>query len=90
MDGFDNEIERAVTRAGRTALGLNLVAGVLVTITLVALAGPGNEGGASYIGFGEAVGALGAAGVFHGLATLVHLNGMQLMETWRQGRRSER
>jgi EamA domain-containing membrane protein RarD len=88
MDGFDSEIERAVNRAGRTAFGLNLIALILVALTLLALIAPSNMGplnpGAAEIFFG-----LMAAGVFHALAMLIHLNGMQLMEVWRQGRRSD-
>jgi hypothetical protein len=88
MDGFDNEIERAVNRAGKTSFGLKVVAVVLVVLTLLALSGLGNHG-VSYIGFGEALLGLLAAAVFHALATLIDLNGMQLIETWRQGRRSD-
>jgi hypothetical protein len=88
MEGFDNEIERAVNRAGRISFGLKVVAVVLVVLTLLALSGIGN-GSVSYIGFGEALWGLLAAGTFYGLATLIHLNGMQLMETWRQGRRTD-
>jgi hypothetical protein len=88
MDGFDSEIERAVNRAGGTALGLNLVAVVLVVLTALAMAGLGNNG-ASYIEAGSATAAFVAAALLHGLARLVHLNAMQLMEIWRQGSRSD-
>ena len=89
MYGFDSEIERAVNRAGGTAIGLNLVAVVLVALTVFAMAGLGNNG-ASYIEIGSAIAAFVAASLLHGLARLVHLNAMQLMETWRQGSRSNR
>jgi hypothetical protein len=88
MDNFDNEIERTVNRAGRTAFGLNLVAMVLVALTLLAFAGIGNNA-ASYIGPGEGILILLVAAGLHALATLIHLNSMQLMETWRQGRRGD-
>lgn len=77
MTGFDDEIERAVGRA-RTATGW-LFATAVVTLLLGVL---GSVGGLAY----AILFALPGAGVLFGAAILVNLAGMQLMESWRQGR----
>ncbi|WP_112141292.1 phage holin family protein [Glycomyces dulcitolivorans] len=80
MRDFDTEIEKAVNRAGRTA-GWMFAIGVLTLLVGIF---------ASFGTYGFAfVAALPGAGLMFALGVIINLQGMQLMETWRQGRRSE-
>ncbi|MEU6249726.1 hypothetical protein [Glycomyces sp. NPDC047010] len=78
MSKFDDEIEKAVKRAGKTA-GWMFAIGV-VTLLLGLWTSFGTYG----VGF---VVALPGAGLMFALGVIINLQGMQLMETWRQGRR---
>ncbi|WP_335985906.1 hypothetical protein [Glycomyces sp. MUSA5-2] len=78
MKGFDDEVEKAVKRAGK-ASGWLFAIGVL-TLLLGLFASFGTYG------FGFLV-ALPGAGLMFALGVIINLQGMQLMEIWRQGRR---
>lgn len=80
MKGFDHEVERAVNRAGKAA-GWMFALG-LVTLVLGVIAGFGSGGALFLI-------ALPGAGLLFGMGVAINLLGMHLMETWRQGRRSD-
>lgn len=80
MKGFDNEIEKAVNRAGK-ASGWMFALGV-VTLVLGIIGGAGGGGGSFLL-------ALPGAGLLFGMGVVINLLGMHLMETWRQGRRAD-
>ncbi|MCD0446072.1 hypothetical protein LO763_20890 [Glycomyces sp. A-F 0318] len=80
MKDFDNEIEKAVNRAGKAA-GWMFALGV-VTLILGLFASFGTYG----IGF---LVALPGAGLMFALGVIINLQGMSLLETWRQGRGRE-
>lgn len=80
MSEFDNEIERAVDRAGKAAGALTIVAILMVISGIV---------GAFVGGVELLFGALIAAALIYGFAVLINLQAMHLLETWRQGRRAE-
>lgn len=73
MRGFDNEIEKAVNRAGKAA-GWLFALGVL-TLILGGISEPNGW-----------VLAVPGAGLLFGLGVIINLLGMHLMETWRQGK----
>jgi len=78
MRDFDDEIEKAVKRAGRAA-GWMFAFGVLTLLLgLFTSFGP--------FGVGFLV-SLPGAGLMFAMGVIINLQGMQLMETWRQGRR---
>lgn len=77
MRSFDDEIEKAVDRAGKAAGWLFTLA--VVTLLLGIL---GSVGGLKY----AMLVALPGAGMLFGVAILVNVAGMHLMESWRQGR----
>ncbi len=79
MRSFDDEIEKAVQRAGKSA-GWLFSAGLLTLILGVIMAIGGDLGVLLF--------ALPGAGLLFGLGVVVNLLGMHLMETWRQGRRA--
>ncbi|HLU26931.1 MAG TPA: hypothetical protein VKZ65_00735 [Glycomyces sp.] len=78
MKGFDEEIEKAVKRAG-SASGWMFAFGV-ATLILGVISITGGSGGL--------VLALPGAGLLFGMGVVINLLGMHLMETWRQGRRA--
>jgi hypothetical protein len=78
MKDFDDEIEKTVVRAGKAA-GWRFALGVL-TLLLGLFASLGTYG----IGF---LVALPGAGILFALGAIINLQGMHLLETWRQGRR---
>ncbi|WP_030157416.1 hypothetical protein [Glycomyces sp. NRRL B-16210] len=80
MSEFDNEIERAVNRAGKAAGALTIVSVLMLVSGIVS---------AFAVGVGLLFGALVAAALIYGFAVLINLQAMHLLETWRQGRRSE-
>lgn len=80
MSEFDDEIERAVDRAGKASGGLTVVAIVMVVAGIVA---------AVFGDVGLLFGGLVSAALIYGFAVLVNLQAMHLLETWRQGRRQE-
>lgn len=77
MRSFDDEIEKAVDRAGKATGWLFVVA--VLTLLMGVL---GSIGGLAY----ALLIALPAAGLLFGVAILVNVAGMSLMESWRQGR----
>ncbi|GAA1674913.1 hypothetical protein GCM10009830_21790 [Glycomyces endophyticus] len=78
MREFDDEIEKAVKRAGKAAGWMFAIGVLTLVLGLVASFGP--------YGFGFLV-ALPGSGLMFALGVIINLQGMQLMETWRQGRR---
>jgi hypothetical protein len=77
MRSFDEEIEKAVDRAGKAAGWLFALA--VLTLLLGVL---GSIWGMAY----AMLVALPGAGLLFGVAILVNVAGMHLMESWRQGR----
>ena len=85
MKRFDDEIERVLNKAGVAAFGLTALAVLTLiggTITGIAIGGYTEP----VIGIWFVLGAIATAGLLYGLAVIVNLLGMHLMETWRQGR----
>ncbi|MEU6858657.1 hypothetical protein AB0B28_07280 [Glycomyces sp. NPDC046736] len=80
MDDFDNEIEKAVNRAGKASGWMFALAGLTVVLALIG--DIWGDGGFIFV-------AIPGAGLLAGVGVLINLIGMQLMETWRQGRRAE-
>ncbi|MCC3764200.1 hypothetical protein K3N28_14115 [Glycomyces sp. TRM65418] len=80
MKRFDDEIEKAVDRAGKAA-GWLFALGVLTLVVGVPAAVGGDLAVFTV--------ALPGAGLMFGMGVVVNLLGMHLMETWRQGRRAE-
>lgn len=80
MKTFDDEIEKAVDRAGKTAGGLFALAVLTMILGILGMFGWGPLGFAL---------ALPGAGVLVALAVIVNLQAMHLMETWRQGQRAK-
>lgn len=80
MKRFDDEIEKAVDRAGKAA-GWLFALGVLTLVVGI----PAAVGGDLAV----FVAVLPGAGLMFGMGVVVNLLGMHLMETWRQGRRAE-
>lgn len=77
MKGFDNEIEKAVDRAGKAAGWMFVLAAL--TLILGIIGGVGEDSGIFLL-------ALPGVGVLFGMGVVINLLAMQLMETWRQGR----
>ncbi|THV39756.1 hypothetical protein [Glycomyces buryatensis] len=84
MERFDDEIERTVLRAGRSSFWLTIMA--VLTLIFGAVGGIAATGDA---GGGFLLGSFATAALLYGIGQIVNLMGMQLMETWRQGRRAE-
>lgn len=84
MNDFDQEVEKVVERSGRTAGWL----GTLAFVSAVSGVGFGfatvDQGG-----LGVVVTGLFGGGVLYGIGTIINLQGMQLLETWKQGKRTE-
>ncbi|THV26808.1 hypothetical protein [Glycomyces paridis] len=76
MQGFDAEIEKAVSRASKAAGWMYALAAVTLIVGIV---GAVNTGGIGLIAV------LPAVGLLSGLGVIINLLAMHLMETWRQG-----
>ncbi|MCC3764924.1 hypothetical protein K3N28_17845 [Glycomyces sp. TRM65418] len=84
MERTDNEVERVLNRAGRATAALTIVAAL--TLLLGVIGGVTVGGGTGAWIF---ISTFAAAALLYGVGMMINLLGMQLMEIWRQGRRSQ-
>lgn len=84
MERFDDEVERVLNRAGRAAAGLTIAAVLTLALGVIGGVTVGDATGAWVF-----ISAFAAAALLYGVGMIISLLGMQLMETWRQGRNPE-
>jgi hypothetical protein len=81
MERFDDEVERVLNRAGRANAALTIVAALTLALGIVGGVAIGGGTGAWIF-----ISTFAAAALLYGVGMIINLLGMQLMETWRQGR----
>jgi hypothetical protein len=88
MERFDDQVENVINRGGRASFWLTIIALALLLFGLFCSAWAGAEGGA-LAAIGILLAAVASAALLYGVAMIIDLLGMHLMETWRQGRPPE-
>lgn len=83
MERFDDEVERALNRAGRATAALTIVAAL--TLVLGVIGGVAIGGGTGAWIF---ISTFAAAALLYGVGMIINLLGMQLLEIGRQARRT--
>jgi hypothetical protein len=83
MERFDDEVERVLNRAGRATAALTIVAALTLGLGVVGGVAVGGGTGAWIF-----ISTFASAALLYGVGMIINLLGMQLMETWRQGRRT--